>query len=94
MPRQAMITEFEHKAHQLVSQKGNVSGSDLNALWDNIADEYKSDNVAYYFRIEPEWPYISHIYLTDNYYFNLRTPLFYRSSRRRSAHNCHMMQSL
>jgi len=28
-----MITEFEHEAHQLVSRKGNVSGSDLNALW-------------------------------------------------------------
>jgi len=68
MPRQAMITEFEHKAHQLVSQKGNVSGSDLNALWDSIANEYKSEKVAYYPRIEPEWPYISHIYFTDNYY--------------------------
>ena len=31
---QTMITEFEHKAHQLVSQKGNVSGSDLNASLD------------------------------------------------------------
>lgn len=68
MPRQAMITEFEHKAHQLISHNANVSGSDLNALWDNIATEYKSDKIAYYSRIEPEWPYISHIYFTDNYY--------------------------
>jgi len=68
MPRQAMITEIEHKAHQLVSQKGNVSGSDLNALWDSIANEYKSDKVAYYPQTEPEWNYISHIYFTDNYY--------------------------
>lgn len=68
MPRQAMITEFEHKAHQLVSQKENVSGSDLNALWDSISNEYKSDEIAYYPTIEPEWPYISHIYFTDNYY--------------------------
>ena len=35
---------------------------------DNIANEYKSDKVAYYTRIEPEWPHISHIYFTDNYY--------------------------
>lgn len=68
MPRQAMITEFEHKAHQLVSQKENVSGSDLNALWDSISNEYKSDEIAHYPTIEPEWPYISHIYFTDNYY--------------------------
>ena len=68
IPRQAMITEFEHKAHQLVSLKGNVSGSDLNALWDSIANEYKSDKVAYYPQTEPEWTYISHIFFTDNYY--------------------------
>ena len=68
MPRQAMITEFEHKAHQLISRNDSVSGSDLNALWDSIANEYKSDNVAYYPKIEPEWPFISHIYFTDNYY--------------------------
>ncbi|MFB3766519.1 MAG: M3 family oligoendopeptidase [Methanotrichaceae archaeon] len=68
MPRQAMITEFEHKAHQLISQKSNVSGSDLNDLWGRIADEYKSDKIAYYPKTEPEWTYISHIYFTDNYY--------------------------
>jgi oligoendopeptidase F len=68
IPRQAMITEFEHKAHQLVSKKGNVSGSDLNALWDSIANEYKSDKVAYYPHTEPEWTYISHIFFTNNYY--------------------------
>jgi oligoendopeptidase F len=68
IPRQAMITEFEHKAHQLVSQKENVSGSDLNALWDSVAKEYKSDKVAYYPQTEPEWTYISHIYFTNNYY--------------------------
>jgi len=68
MPRQAMITEFEHRAHQLISRNGNVSGSDLNDLWESIATEYKSDSIAYYSRIEPEWPYISHIYFTDNYY--------------------------
>ena len=68
IPRQAMITEFEHKAHQLVSKKGNVSGSDLNALWDSIANEYKSDKVAYYPQNEPEWTYISHIFFTNNYY--------------------------
>ena len=65
---QTMITEFEHKAHQLVSQKGNVSGSDLNALWDSLENEYKSDKVAYYPQSEPEWTYVSHIYFTDNYY--------------------------
>jgi oligoendopeptidase F len=68
MPRQAMITEFEHKAHQLINRNDSVSGSDLNALWDSIANEYKSDNIAYYSKIEPEWPFISHIYFTDNYY--------------------------
>lgn len=68
IPRQAMITEFEHKAHQLVGQKANVSGSDLNTLWSSIADEYKSDKVAYYPQAEPEWTYISHVYFTDNYY--------------------------
>jgi len=68
IPRQAMITEFEHKAHQLVSQKGNVTGSDLNALWDSIANEYKSDKVSYYPQTEPEWTYISHIFFTNNYY--------------------------
>lgn len=68
IPRQAMITEFEHKAHQLISQKGNASGSELNALWHSIANEYKSDKVAYYPQTEPEWTYISHIYFTDNYY--------------------------
>lgn len=65
---QPMITEFEHKAHQLVSQKGNVSGSDLNALWTSLEDEYKSDKVAYYPQSEPRWTYVSHIYFIDNYY--------------------------
>jgi oligoendopeptidase F len=65
---QTMITEFEHKAHQLVSQKGNVSGSDLNVLWTSLENEYKSDKVAYYPQSEPRWTYVSHIYFTDNYY--------------------------
>jgi oligoendopeptidase F len=65
---QPMITEFEHKAHQLVSQKGNVTGSDLNGLWASLDDEYKSDKVAYYPQSEPKWTYVSHIYFTDNYY--------------------------
>jgi oligoendopeptidase F len=65
---QTMITEFEHKAHQLVSQKGNVSGPDLNLLWTTLENEYKSDKVAYYPQSEPKWTYVSHIYFTDNYY--------------------------
>ncbi len=65
---QTMITEFEHKAHQLISQKGNVSGSELNALWTSLEDEYGSDKVAYYPQSEPRWTYVSHIYFTDNYY--------------------------
>lgn len=65
---QTMITEFEHKAHQLIEQKGNVSGSELNALWTSLEDEYGSDKVAYYPKSEPRWNYISHIYFTDNYY--------------------------
>ena len=65
---QTMITEFEHKAHQLISQNGNVSASDLNALWTSLENEYKSDKVAYYPQSEPRWTYVSHIYFTDNYY--------------------------
>ncbi len=65
---QTMITEFEHKAHQLISQKGNVSGSELNTLWTSLEDEYGSDKVAYYPQSEPRWTYVSHIYFTDNYY--------------------------
>lgn len=65
---QTMITEFEHKAHQLISQKGNVNGSELNALWTSLEDEYGSDKVAYYPQSEPRWTYVSHIYFTDNYY--------------------------
>ena len=65
---QTMITEFEHKAHQLVSQKGNVSGSDLNALWAVLEKDYMSDKVATYPQREARWTYISHIYFTDNYY--------------------------
>jgi oligoendopeptidase F len=65
---QTMITDFEHKAHRLISQKGNVSGSDLNVLWTSLENEYKSDKVAYYPQSEPRWTYVSHIYFTDNYY--------------------------
>jgi oligoendopeptidase F len=65
---QTMITEFEHKAHQLIRQDGNVSGSELNALWTSLENEYGSDKVAYYPQSEPRWTYISHIYFTDNYY--------------------------
>lgn len=65
---QTMITDFEHKAHQLVSRNSNVSGSDLNALWTSLEKEYASDKVAYYPQSEPRWTYVSHIYFTDNYY--------------------------
>lgn len=65
---QTMITEFEHKAHQIVSQNGNASGSDLNALWANLDKEYRSDKVAYYPQSQPSWTYVSHIYFTNNYY--------------------------
>jgi len=65
---QTMITEFEHKAHQIVSRKGNASGSDLNALWASLDKEYRSDKVAYYPQSQPSWTYVSHIYFTNNYY--------------------------
>lgn len=65
---QTMITDFEHKAHQLISQKGNVSGSDLNALWTSLDKEYRTTKVDFYPESEPKWTYVSHIYFTDNYY--------------------------
>lgn len=67
---QTMITEFEHKAHQLISQKkGNVSGSDLDALWTSIDKGYQNSKVNYYNESEPKWTYVDHIYFAmDNYY--------------------------
>ena len=65
---QTMITEFEHKAHELVSRKGSVSGSDLDELWNQLDREYKSSEVDYYPVAEPKWNYVSHIYFTNNYY--------------------------
>jgi oligoendopeptidase F len=66
--RQPSITEFEHKAHQLRAEKGNISGAELNALWTNVSKEYRSDSVQYYPENSGEWAYINHIYLTNNYY--------------------------
>ena len=70
--RQPMITEFEYKAHQLCTEKSNedgtVSGTELNALWTALSKEYRSDSVEYYAEDSAEWTYISHIYLTNNYY--------------------------
>ena len=67
---QTMISEFEHKAHQLISQKkGNVSGSDLDNLWTSIDKEYQNSKVSYYNESEQKWTYVDHIYFaTDNYY--------------------------
>jgi oligoendopeptidase F len=65
---QTMITEFEHRAHQIISQEGDASGSDLNALWTSLEKEYRNGKVAYYPQSEPKWNYVSHIYFTDNYY--------------------------
>jgi oligoendopeptidase F len=45
-----------------------VSSSDLNYLWTNLDNEYKSAKVAYYTRSSPSWTYVSYIYSTDNYY--------------------------
>lgn len=67
---QTMITEFEHEAHQLISQKkGNVSGSDLDTLWTSIDKEYQNSLVSYYNKSEQKWTYVNHIYFAmDNYY--------------------------
>jgi len=66
---QTMITEFEHKAHQLISKKGNVSGSDLRDLWTSIDKEYQNSKVNYYPENEQKWTYVDHIYFAmDNYY--------------------------
>jgi len=70
--RQPMITEFEHKAHQLCAENGTVSGEDLNEIWANLSKEYRSESVEYYIDDSgvnsAEWTYINHIYLTNNYY--------------------------
>jgi oligoendopeptidase F len=66
--RQPMITEFEYRTHQLCSEKGAVSGAELNALWTNLYKEYRSDSIEYYLEDSAEWTYVIHIYLTDNYY--------------------------
>lgn len=65
---QTMITDFEHKAHQLIGQKEDASGSDLNALWTVLDREYRTGKVDFYPESEPKWTYVSHIYFTDNYY--------------------------
>lgn len=66
--RQPMITEFEYKAHSLCTEKGEVSGTELNTLWTDLSKEYRSDSVEYYAEDSAEWTYINHIYLTNNYY--------------------------
>ncbi|MPM53465.1 Oligoendopeptidase F, plasmid [bioreactor metagenome] len=66
--RQPMITEFEHKAHQMCAENGTASGGDLNAIWTNLSKEYGSDSVELYNEDSAEWAYINHIYLTNNYY--------------------------
>jgi len=65
---QPMITEFENKAHELCRQNANVSGAELNLLWTNLSKEYRSNLVNYYPEDSAQWTYISHIYLTNNYY--------------------------
>lgn len=69
---QPMITEFEHKAHQLCAEKsyenGTVSGAELNALWTELYKDYRSDSIEYYTEDSAEWTYIHHIFLTNNYY--------------------------
>jgi len=65
---QPMITEFENKAHGLIRQKTNLSGSELNRLWTDLSKEYRSGLVDYYPEDSAQWTYISHIYLTNNYY--------------------------
>jgi oligoendopeptidase F len=66
--RQTLITDFEHKAHQLCAENGTVSGADLNALWTDLSKEYMSDSVEYYTEDSAEWAYINHIYFANNYY--------------------------
>lgn len=65
---QPMITEFENEAHELCRQKENVSGAELNRLWTNLSKEYRGNLVDYYPEDSAQWTYISHIYLTNNYY--------------------------
>lgn len=65
---QPMVTEFENRAHELYRQKGNVSGKELNALWTGLSREYRSNLVDYYPEDSAQWTYVSHIYLTNNYY--------------------------
>ncbi|MDD1758298.1 MAG: M3 family metallopeptidase, partial [Methanotrichaceae archaeon] len=65
---QTMITEFEHQAHQLIAQNENADGSDLNALWNDLENEYKSRKIVNYPQSEPRWTFMSRIYSTDNYY--------------------------
>ncbi len=65
---QPLITEFEYKAHQLCAENGTASGAELNALWTDLSNEYRSDSVEYYPDDSAEWTYINHIYLTNNYY--------------------------
>jgi oligoendopeptidase F len=66
--RQPLITEFEHKAHQMYAKNGNLNGVELNALWTNLSKEYRSDSVEYNAEDSGEWTYINHIYFTNNYY--------------------------
>jgi oligoendopeptidase F len=66
--RQPMITEFEHKAHQLCAENGTANEADLNAIWTNLSKEYGSNSVELYNEDSAEWAYINHIYFTNNYY--------------------------
>lgn len=65
---QPLITEFEYEAHKKSETKNNISGAYLNSLWTNLSKEYRSKSIEYYNEDSSEWTYISHIYLTNNYY--------------------------
>jgi oligoendopeptidase F len=65
---QPMIAEFEHQAHILCDGRDGIEVSELNALWTRLSKEYEDENIGYYDEDSAGWTYISHIYLTNNYY--------------------------
>lgn len=68
---QPMITDFERQAHRLIDeQRGlrRINGTDLHILWREMWKEYMSEQVEWYDEGEAKWTYMSHIYITNNYY--------------------------
>ena len=77
---QMIYAEFEDKAYQIVEEGGALSAGVLNAMWEDLYDEYRGGLVTIPQSNNSSWGRVQHFYLWSYYVYQYAAAICYAAA--------------